>query len=334
VTRKHPDDLATSARRVALLVFPEFQILDLAGPLAVLDAATHLAAERGWPAAYEISIVAATKGAVSAAGPVVVQATHGFTSRLRGLDTFIVVGGDGVQHAARDARLVGYVRQQARKVRRVASVCTGAFILAAAGLLDHKRAATHWAYTDKLAELFRDTEVDREAIYVTDGAVHTSAGVTAGIDLTLSFVESDFGRELALAVARHLVVPLHRAGGQAQLSVQLQSQVSDRDALQVVRAFVLDHITADLSVAVLAQRAGMSPRNFARVFRTQLGMTPASFVVRTRLEVARRLLEQTTHGMDQIAQASGLGSTRSLQRAFVRALGMTPEDYRASRRKR
>lgn len=211
---------------------------------------------------------------------------------------------------------------------RLVSVCTGAIPLAEAGLLDGRRATTHWAYCDKLARDHPAVEVDPDPIYVRDGQVSTSAGVTSGIDLALALVEEDLGREAALTVARHLVVFLRRPGNQAQFSAQLAAQTARREPLREVQQWITEHPGDDLSVESLAVRARLSPRHFARAFQTETGMTPGRYVDRVRLEHARRLLEDTADGVEGISRACGYGTPEAMRRAFVKTLGTAPAEYR------
>lgn len=327
-TRRRAKD---GARTIGFLIYPGFQSLDLSGPLEVFACATGLGrerAERGRGAApvYRTSIHAATPGAVAAFSGLTVVADAPL--RAPRLDTLFVVGGPGVAFAAADEAVLRFVRRTAASARRVASVCTGAFVLGAAGLLDGRRATTHWEYASALARLVPHADVDVDAIYTADRGIYTSAGITAGIDLALALVEQDGGRELALAVARYLVVPLHRAGGQSQFSVQLRAQVATQDPIRKVQSYVRDNVGADLSVSVLARRAGMSARNFARVFVTDVGTTPAAFVEATRVDVARRLLEQTGQSVEEVARGAGFTSAEVLRRAFARATSLSPLEYR------
>jgi transcriptional regulator GlxA family with amidase domain len=244
------------------------------------------------------------------------------------VDTFVVAGGDGVYPLLEDTELVAAVRRTAPRARRVASVCTGAFLLAEAGLLDGRRVTTHWARCRRLARTFPELDVDPDPIFVRDGDVYTSAGVTAGIDLCLALVEEDHGRDLALSVARQLVVFLKRPGGQAQFSSHLSTQLAERDGLAEVQGWVADHLDEDLSVASLAERAAMSPRHFARLFRAETGVTPARFVEHARVEQARRRLEESSAGVEEIAHDCGFGTPETMRRAFLRSLWVAPAEYR------
>jgi transcriptional regulator GlxA family with amidase domain len=221
-----------------------------------------------------------------------------------------------------------WLRRHGPQAQRIASVCTGAFLLARAGLLDGRRVTTHWAYADALARQFPAVHVDPEPIYVRDGSVITSAGVTAGIDLALALVEEDVGREAALDVARHLVVFLRRPGGQAQFSAQLHAQLARRRPLRDVQHWITERPAADLSVERLAARAGLSPRQFARSFAAETGMTPGRYVDRVRLEAARRELEDTGAAVGQVARSCGYGTPEAMRRAFIRTLGVSPAGYR------
>jgi transcriptional regulator GlxA family with amidase domain len=244
------------------------------------------------------------------------------------IDTLIVVGGEGAQEASRDLRLARWLKSASARSRRVASVCTGAFVLAAAGLLDGRRATTHWSAGSQLQRRFPAVRVDTEPIFIRDGNVWTSAGVTAGIDLALALVDADLGRRVALRVAQQLVMFLHRPGGQAQFSAQLGAQLAAREPLRELQTWLAEHPELDHPVDRLAARVGMSPRNFARVFRDEIGCTPASYVEEVRVEAARRLLETTADSIEQVAEASGFGRVETLRRAFARRVGASPADYR------
>jgi transcriptional regulator GlxA family with amidase domain len=307
-------------RRIVFVVYPRFTALDLVGPHEVLATAGE----------YVIEVAAPRAGPVTTTrGPTIV-ADRTLASLHGPIDTIIVVGGEGSRAAAHDADLVRWVDRAERRSRRVASVCTGAFVLAAAGVLDGRRATTHWASCRALADSYPSIEVDPDPIFVRDGNVWTSAGVTAGMDLALALVEDDLGRDVALRVARRLVVFVQRPGGQSQFSVQLQAQAEApaREPIRHLQHWIAEHPDEDLSVERLAARLAMSPRHFARVFRTDAGETPAVFVERVRVETARRLLETTGLTVDDVAAAAGFGTIETMRRAFARRVGVNPAAYR------
>ncbi|HEJ2440902.1 TPA: GlxA family transcriptional regulator [Burkholderia multivorans] len=316
----------SSPRPILILAFPRAQLLDVSGPLQVFASVNELALERGRPAPYVPRIVAADAGPVETSSGVAVVADS-LRSAARGIDTLIVAGGKGVHAASRDARLVRWVRRQADRARRVASVCTGAFLLAEAGLLDGRRAVTHWTRCDELAARYPNVRVEADPIFIREGALWTSAGVTAGIDLALALVEEDLGRAVALDVARELVVFLKRPGGQAQFSAMLSMQRTD-DRFGELHAWIAEHLSADLSVPALAERARMSERSFVRHYRAGTGRTPARAVEQIRVEAAQRLLGETGWPVKRIAARCGFGSEETLRRSFVRVLGVSPQEYR------
>jgi transcriptional regulator GlxA family with amidase domain len=244
------------------------------------------------------------------------------------VDTLLVAGGSGVHPAAATPSTVAAVKRLSGRARRTASVCTGAFLLAQAGLLDGRRATTHWASAQRLAERHPEVTVDPDPIFVRDGDTWTSAGVTAGMDLTLALVEDDLGPDVAVAVARWLVLFAKRPGGQAQFSTPLSAQAAERRPLRAVQDHVRAHPEGDLSVERLAGRAHMSTRNFARAFRQEVGATPGAFVEAVRLERAKQMLEATETSVDQVARDCGFGTPETLRRVFARRLGVTPSDYR------
>ncbi len=318
-------------RRIAVLAFPEAQSLDVIGPIEVFASSSHwLASERG-ASGYEIELLSSTgAGALRLSCGVRLLASALPEPARLGLDTLIVAGGAGTRAAASDPALIAWLREAAPRARRLASVCSGAFLLAEAGLLDGRRATTHWSSCAELARRYPDVRVDPDPIFVRDGNVYTSAGVTSGMDLALALVEEDHGREAALAVARWLVLFLKRPGGQSQFSAQLSVQLASRQPLQELQAWIVENVHADLSVAALAARAGMSPRNFARVFTREIGVTPARFVETARVEAARRQLEEDGgQGVEAVAAACGFGSAETLRRAFARRLHVSPADYRS-----
>ena len=301
-------------RDVLVVLFDEVQSLDVAGPVEVF-------AHAGYP------IRTASLGGRA------VRTTSGLRitpdedlNLTEHRDLLLVPGGPGARGDTPE--LVEWLRQHAGHARQVASVCTGAFLLAEAGLLAGRRVTTHWEYCATLAERYPDVDVDPEPIFIFDGDVVTSAGVTAGIDLALALLEEDLGREVALGVARQLVVFLRRPGNQAQFSAQLAAQVASREPLRDVQQWIADNPAADLSVETLARRVSLSPRQFARAFAAEVGMPPGRYVDRIRLESARRRLEDTGDGVEETARACGYGTPEAMRRAFVRTLGASPAEYR------
>ncbi|HET6509758.1 MAG TPA: DJ-1/PfpI family protein [Baekduia sp.] len=317
--------------RVVVLALPNAQSLDVVGPLEVFDTAARVVAARGGERPYEVAIVAPGGGFVRSSSGLAL----GADPLPRGaVDTIVVAGGAGVRHAGGDDPGIAWLRRAAPRARRVTSVCTGAFALAAAGLLDGRSATTHWAYRAALARDFPAVRVDPDdPIYVRDGGVWTSAGVTAGMDLALALVEDDLGSEVALEVARWLVVFLKRPGGQAQFSAGLAAQTAvaaaaaGREPLRELGAWMNDHLSADLSVGALAARACLSERQFTRAWRAETGQTPAAYVETLRVERARALLEDGV-AVDTAARESGFASAEVLRRVFHRRLGVAPSAYR------
>jgi transcriptional regulator GlxA family with amidase domain len=324
---KSPRFSPNSIRAIDVLAYPEVQLLDVTGPVQVFASANDFTAGLGGARPYLVRIVSlggesvtATAGVTIAAGPL--------TPGNEALDTLLVAGGEGAEAAAENPVLIDWVQQRATRARRVASVCTGAFVLAAAGLLDGRRAVTHWKDCARLAQRFPAVHVEPDPIFVRDGTVWTSAGVTAGIDLALALVEEDLGREVALAVARFLVVFLKRPGGQAQFSAALASQAAEHK-FGALHHWITDHLGDDLSLSVLADQAAMSERSFSRHYAEATGQTPARAIERLRIEAARRLLAESRLPVKRIAQRCGFGSEETMRRSFLRLLAVTPQDYRA-----
>jgi transcriptional regulator GlxA family with amidase domain len=309
-------------RRVLILAFDGVQSLDVTGPVEVFNAAGRVAREP-----YRIEIVAPRAKPIRTGSGLTLVPDRAIASVRGQIDTLLVAGGE-VEATARDGRVTGWLARAAGRSRRVGSVCSGAFILAAAGLLDGRRAATHWAHSEELARLFPEVAVDPESIFVRDGDVWTSAGVTAGMDLALALVEEDLGREAALEAARWLVIYARRTGGQSQFSSHLRAQLADREPLRELQAWLPDHLGDELPVERLAERACMSPRNFARAFRRELGMTPAAYVEALRVGQARLRLESTAQKLEAVARDCGFGTVETMRRAFHRRLGVGPAEYR------
>lgn len=313
-------------RSVEIVVFPDLQLLDVAGPLQVFASANDVERQAGRSPPYAIRVVAQTSPVNTSAGlPLVAEP---LPSLRKQVDTLIVAGGSSVHEAAEDKRLVRWLAGRARGARRVASVCTGAFLLGAAGLLDGKRAVTHWADCERLAQSFPRARVDMNAIFIRDGNLWTSAGVTAGIDLSLAMVEDDIGHAAAAAVARELVVFLKRPGGQAQFSTVLTFQERDRE-FDHLHGWMAGHLADDLSVPALARHAGMSERSFLRHYRSHMGVTPARAVEKMRVEAACQLLSTTRDPVKRIARRCGFGSEETMRRSFIRQIAVAPHDYRA-----
>ena len=322
---------AMGPRRIVMLGFPDAQILDITGPLEVFARASRWLIDEGRAKSpsYEVVLAAATKGPLAMSNGLKFLVETSIDEVTAPVDTLMVAGGLGVMAAARDQRLIGWLRRMAPQVRRLCSVCTGTFALAAAGLLSGRSVTTHWRACDALQQRHPDLKVQTDPIFVRDGRIYTSAGVTAGIDLALALVEEDHGRQVALGVARELVMFLRRPGGQSQFSVQLSAQSADREPIRELQGWIADHLSEDLSVTKLARRAAMSARNFARVFLRETGVTPATFVEKARIEAARRRLEESTDGIDAIAASCGFGTRESMRRAFIRALHVPPSAYRS-----
>lgn len=314
-------------RRIEFVAFDDVQMLDLTGPMQVFASANDTLRLAGAAPHYVLHVVAREGTRIRASSGLCLT-TEALSRHNATLDTLIIAGGPGVDVAASDKVLVDWIRTRSRAARRVASVCTGAFLLAASGALDGRRATTHWSFCDDLARRFPAVHVERDPIFVRDGPVWTSAGVTAGIDLALALVEEDCGRDIALAVARYLVVFLKRPGGQAQFSATLSLQVAD-DTFGALHAWIREHLAQDLSLPILADKTAMSARTFSRRYREATGFTPAHAVERLRVEQAQRLLSESRMPVKRIAQRCGFGSEETLRRSFLRLVAITPQDYRA-----
>ncbi len=318
-----------SPRQIAILLYPGVQSLDFAGPLEVFAGAQRLIEgsgrrERG----YEIELLSADGRPLRTSSGLTVTPHASLAAAPEEIDTLIVAGGYGRKQAAADSTVLEWIARTSATARRTASVCTGAFLLAAAGLLDGRRATTHWASAAELADRYPAVEVDPEPIFLRDGPIWTSAGVTAGMDLALALVEEDLDRDAALQIARHLVLFLRRPGNQAQFSATLSAQEPAREPLREVQRHVVEHPAADLSVEALAARACMSPRNFARAFAAETGVTPARYVESVRIEAARGCLEDTAEPIATIAAACGFGTAETMRRTFLRRIGVGPAEYR------
>ena len=310
---------------------PGVEILDLVGPLQVFARASemHSRANPGSPPIYSVEVVTISSRRSLTANCGLRITADRICREVRGkIDTLLVAGGDAIEQNKIDPEAVRWLRRIAGRIRRVGSVCTGAMLLARAGLLDGRRATTHWNWCQTLIKRAPRADVDPNPIFVRDENIYTSAGVTAGMDLALALVEEDHGSRLALQVARNLVLYLRRPGGQSQFSAALSLQLTDRKPLRELEAWVLDNLHKPVTVPLLAQRVAMSPRNFARVFTKEMKTTPAKFVERLRVEAARRRLEESHNSMEMIAGECGFGNINSMRNVFQRTLKIAPGQYR------
>ncbi|MDX3661111.1 DJ-1/PfpI family protein [Streptomyces sp. ID05-26A] len=308
-------------REVVVVGYDRTALLDLAGPIEVFEAANY-SGER-----YRVTVATLGGGPFTATAGVRIEAGADLRTLDRPIDTLLVVGGWGYDEAASDAVLTTHLRRLALRSRRVAGVCTGAVVLAGAGLLEGKKATTHWAFTGELEN--RGVEVEPDAIFVCDGEVSTSAGVTAGIDLALAMVEQDHGPALARKIAQYLVVFLQRSGGQSQFSVHTRAKPVSDGSLRALLDDIHADPTREWTVPVMARKAMMSVRHFARVFSRSVGISPAQYVERARVEAAADRLASSGDSLDLVARQSGFGSAETLRRAFLRVLGVSPGSYRA-----
>lgn len=317
-------------RRIGIVVFEDVNLIDVSGPAQVFQTAAEQLAASGASAkpAYEVHILSRAGGMVRTSPGVRIETRALSTARSGQFDTILIAGGHGAEAAAADEKLRTWITRASGRVRRLGSVCTGAFVLAASGALAGRRAATHWAYCDRLQSAYPEIEVEHDAIFVEDGGVWSSAGVTSGMDLALAMVEQDWGRDLALLVARRLVIFVKRPGGQSQFSAPLRSQAVEGPLAPLLQ-WIVDNPTADLRAEALAERAHMSLRTFFRAFSEATGATPADWVEMTRLERARRLLEQTEADIKRVAVQSGFLNDERMRRVFVRRVGVSPAAYRS-----
>ena len=319
----------SNARHITITAYEGVALLDLAGPLEAFRVASSFEGPRGRRVAYHCSVVSVRGGAVRTADGVEILTQSVRSVATTPIDTLIVPGAFIVDDVTRDRDLVRWVARRAPACRRVCSVCIGSFLLADAGVLDGRRAATHWMHAPLLATRHPRVSVEPDAIFVRDGRVWSSAGVTTGIDLALALIEQDAGRETAMNVARILVVYLKRSGGQSQYSALLAAQTqSESEIFSELEQWVAENLRKNLTVEKLAERVHMSPRNFARVYLQKRGRTPAKAVEAIRLDAARRRLEETADRVSTIADRCGFGSEEQMRLAFTRALKIPPRDYR------
>jgi transcriptional regulator GlxA family with amidase domain len=300
------------------------QSLDIVGPVEVFWEAAR---RREDPASYDLRIIGTSPEPIRGTGGLKLVPDATIDDPDEPIDT-LLVGGDPTLPPV-DPKVIQWIARRGPEARRYGSICTGAFLLAEAGLLDGRRVTTHWETADELARRYPQVIVEPDRIFLRDGSLCTAAGVSAGMDLALALVEEDFGRDLALAVARYMVLFLKRPGGQSQFSAHLLAQATEKSRIRETQEYVLEHLAEDLTVDRLARHARMSTRNFARTFHRETGTTPADFIRAARIDAARRLLEDSSLPLKQLAFESGFGTAGAMRRAFLRSLGVGPQDYRA-----
>ncbi|MDP2903502.1 MAG: GlxA family transcriptional regulator [Methylovulum sp.] len=324
-----PEARVAKIRPIGIVAFPGADVIDVTGPMEVFAFASFGLRQSGVcnELAYPIEVLAEKPGPLMTSCGLQIIADRAYGDIYDGIDTLLIAGSADVDCILCDPALQDWVRTVAPRVRRLASVCTGAFLLAESGLLDGLRATSHWLYCDRLARDYPAVTVEPDRIFVRDGSISTSGGITSGIDLALSMVEEDWGGGLALLVARYLVMFLKRPGGQAQFSAYLTSE-AQRPELKDLQAWIMIHLTEDLRVETLAERMCMSPRNFARFFAVETGMTPAKFVELARIDAARHYLGSTRLSIETVADKSGFADPERMRRAFIRQLGVNPQNYR------
>jgi transcriptional regulator GlxA family with amidase domain len=317
--------MRAKAKTVVMLALPGVQLLDVSGPLDVFAEANAQAGAE----IYRLFVAAGRPGPIRSSSGVRLMPDRVIDRDFEeAIDTLLVAGCPNAAEVPADGIVVDWLRRRARKARRFGSVCSGAFFLASAGLLDGRRVTTHWAVAEQLARRFPNVTVDEDAIQVSDGPLRTAAGVTAGLDLALALVEEDLGHEIARRVASQLVMFFKRPGGQMQFSRKGEAVPTGRAALQELQRWVATHPELDHSVANLARRMDLSPRHFSRLFRSEVGITPATWVEEARVSAARRLLEQGSEAPKQVAAHCGFADADTLRRAFARHVGVTPAEYR------
>jgi len=315
---------ATPSRNVVVFAPTDVHALEIA---SVMDVFNEANAQAGSTTLYSMTLVAERRETIRCSSGLRIVPDLSIADPVPDADTLIVAGSYGVPRAPSDA-VIAWLQRRSVSARRYGAVCTGAFLVGAAGLIDGRIVTTHWAYADELRTRFPSARVDSDSIFVRNGPLFTSAGVSACIDLALALVEEDHGRNLALSVARNMVMYLKRPGGQSQYSAPLAAQARAGTPIARVQTWILDHPEEELSLSALASRAAMSPRNFSRVFRNETGLSPAEFVQQVRMDKARQLLEETSLPLDQVAKRSGLGTAASARRIFLRRLGISLRQYR------
>lgn len=320
-------------RKIIMLAYDDAQILDVVGPLEVFSRTSRWLIDnnRSSYPAYDVEIVASAAGEIIVSSGVRLISSRSYQDVLEPIDTLLVAGGRGFRNAAEDLALLEWLRSIGSRAKRVGSICTGSFVLAAAGLLEGKRATTHWAHCEEFADENDNVKIDKDAIFVSDGNIYTSAGVTTGMDMALSMVEDDWGAPVALAAAKELVLYLKRPGDEAQLSPHLKAQLTETDSISRLQEWILDNLDRDLSVATLAQRASMSERSLFRHFLQDTGMTPCKYVEQVRVLAAQRRLQNGALSIKKVAALCGFQNEEGLRRTFHRIAGVSPNEYRTAK---
>jgi transcriptional regulator GlxA family with amidase domain len=324
LSHRYPAHAHEGSAMIGVLIFPDFQLLDAAGPISVFEIAARFG-----DADYTVKVLAVTPGPV--------RSSSGVEWLARGLrpyaaiSTLIVAGGEGVRTAARCDKTLGFVRTIAKRGARIASVCSGAYILAEAGLLDGRRATTHWGRTQHFLSAYPKVKLEPDQIFTHDGPIWTSAGISAGIDLALAMVTDDFGEEIAQQTARQLVLYHRRSGGQSQFSSLLELK-APAGRFGPLLSWAREHLDAPLTVEALAERAGMSTRHFTRAFIAETGATPSKAIERLRIEVARQRVQSTSEAIERVAETTGFSDPERMRRAFIRAFGQPPQSLRRAAR--
>ena len=321
-------------RHVAMLIYPDCEIVDVTGPMDVFcfaNIALRMAGKIGaTETVYSLSLVAEQAGPVKTSSGIRIVADFAYADITENIDTLLVCGATDIVNGLKDKQSIKWLVQMMPKVRRMVSICTGAFLLAESGLLNGRKATTHWLFCDQIANAYKDVQIQPDKIFVRDGNIYTSGGVTAGIDLALSLVEEDWGWEVASGVARGMLIFMRRPGGQSQFSSYVFNEAKNRKDFRELQAWIVSHPDTDLSVEILADRMAMSPRNFSRLFCQEIGMTPAKFIERIRLEAARNMMLRTDLPMESVASKSGFNTSEQMRRTFQRFLKITPQEYRAN----
>lgn len=325
----NPESFKFRVRKIGIVAFPGVEVLDVTGPYEVFNFANLALQKQGLTTEniYLLQLLAEEPGTVITMSGLKIVADDVYGDPNAEFDTLLIPGGE-VNEALSNTKLIGWIKAMSSRVQRLVSVCTGSFLLAEAGLLNGCKATTHWHYCPQLAKDYPAVQVEPDRIFIKEGHIFTSGGITSGIDLALALLEEDWGRDLALFVARFLVVFLKRPGGQSQFSAYLTTEACNHHDLRELQAWIMANTDHDLTVEVLAERVAMSPRNFARLFLAETGMTPAKFVEMARIDQARHLLETSEYAVETVANKSGFKDTERMRRSFIRQLGVNPQSYR------